>query len=223
MEPVLDLINSYEGRIASVEELMTVAYQSTMISEDSFNIIDDERERLKTGLQKTLAKNCFLRRNDFNQMMERLFSDSNKSRTAIQEEQSQVRAKVREYLDEQKRLSNHLRQQLVELSREKTDRSSLDTVIANIKAIYESKGQQLFATLRDFQQRLKAFQGEQEEINSKLQRLVDRGALLNLEDLRQLESAEALQKRAMDRELRRADVEKLLFHFKQQRQVNYRR
>jgi hypothetical protein len=220
MEPVLDLITSYENRIATVEELMTTAYQATAASDGSFNTLDDERERLKTGLQKTLAKNCFLRRKDFDRLMEKLLSDSNKSRTAIQEEQSYVRAKVREYLDEQKELSNHLRQQLVELSREKTDRSSLDAAIGNIKAMYENKGRQLFTALRDFQQRLKDFQGEQEEINRKLQRLVDRGALLNLEDLRQLEAVDALQKRTADRELRREDVERLLSHFRQQRQAN---
>jgi chromosome segregation ATPase len=222
MEPVLDLITSYEGRIATVEELMTTAYQATSTSDGSFNILDEERERLKTGLQKTLAKNCFLRRKDFNRLMEKLLSDSNKSRIAIQEEQRRVREKVKEYLDEQKQLSNYLRQQLVELAREKTDKHNLDAVIANIRATYENKGQQLFATLRDFQQRLKDYQREQEEINHKMQRLVDRGESLNLEDLRQLEAAEALRKRATDRELRRDEVERLLSHFKQQRRESSR-
>jgi hypothetical protein len=218
MEPVLDLITSYENRIATVEELMTTAYQATVTSDGGFDILDEERERLKTGLQKALARNCFLRRKDFNHLMEKLLSDSNKSRIAIQEEQSRVREKVKEYLDEQKQLSNYLRQQLVELAREKTDEVNLDSAIGNIRAMYENKGQQLFTALRDFQQRLKNFQREQEEINGKLQRLVDRGESLSVEDLRQLEAAEALRKRVVNRELRHEEVESLLSHFKQRRQ-----
>jgi hypothetical protein len=222
MEPVLDLIASYENRIATVEELMTTAYQATVTSDGSFDVLDEERERLKTGLQKTLTKNCSLRIKDFTRLMERVLADSDKNRVAIQEEQIRVRAKVKEYLDEQKQLSQYLRQKLVELSQEKTDKSSLDAVIGNIRAMYENKGRQLFTIFRDFQQRLNIFQREQEEINFKLQRLVDRGEFLSLEDLRQLEAAEALQKRAKDRELRREEVDRLLSHFGQQRQESRR-
>ena len=218
MEPVLDLITSYESRIATVEELMTTAYQATETSDGSFDILDEERERLKTGLQKTLTKNCSLRRKDFNRLIERVLSDSNKNREAIQEEQSRVREKVKEYLDEQKQLASYLRQQLVELTQEKMDKGCLDAVIGKIKASYEDTGQRLFAMLRDFQQRLKDFQREQEAINHKLQRLVDRGESLSLEDLRQLEAAKACQDRKSDRELRREEVDRLLSHFRQQRQ-----
>ena len=126
MEPVLELITSYESRIATVEELMTTAYQATETSGGSFDILDEERERLKTGLQKTLAKNCSLRKRDFDCLLEQLLSDSNKNREAIEEERSRVREKVKEYLDEQKQLANYLRQQLVELAQEKTDKGSLD-------------------------------------------------------------------------------------------------
>jgi hypothetical protein len=218
MEPVLELITSYESRIATVEELMTTVYQATETSDGSFDILDEERERLKTGLQKTLAKNCYLRKKDFNCLLEQLLSDSTKNREAIEEERSRVREKVQEYLNEQKQLANSLRQQLIELARDKTGKSSLDTIIGNIKATYADKGQLLFAILRDFQLHLEAFQKEQEAINHKLQRLVDRGESLHLEDMRQLETAEALQNRATDRELRREEVERLLAHFRQQRQ-----
>jgi len=222
MEPVLDLITSYESRIATVEELMTTAYQATETSDGSFGILDEERERLKTGLQKTLTKNCSLRKKDFNRLLERLLSDSNKNREAIEEERSRIREKVKEYLDEQKQLANYLRQQLIELTQEKTDKGCLDAIIGNIKATYGDKGQLLFAILRDFQLHLEAFQKEQEEINHKLQRLVDRGESLSLEDLRRLEAAEALQKRATERELRREEVDRLLSHFRQQRQESRR-
>jgi hypothetical protein len=218
MEPVLELITSYESRIATVEELMATAYQATETSDGSFDILDEERERLKTGLQKTLAKNCSLRKRDSNRLLERLLADSTKNREAIEEERSQVREKVKEYLDEQKQLANYLRQQLIELTQEKMDKGYLDAVISKIKASYEDTGRQLFTILRNFRLRLETYQREQEEINRKLQRLVDRGESLSLEDLRQMEASEALQKRAADRELRREEVDRLLAHFRQQRQ-----
>jgi hypothetical protein len=196
---------------------MTTAYQDAVTSDGSFDVLDEERERLKTGLQKTLARNCSLRKKDFDHLLERVLSNSNKSREAIEEERSQVREKVKEYLDEQKQLANYLRQQLVELAQEKTDKGCLDAIIGNIKATYEDKGQRLFARLRDFQLHLEVFQREQEEINHKLQRLVDRGESLSLEDLRQLEATKARQDRRVIRELRREEVDRLLSHFRQQR------
>ena len=222
MEPVLELITSYESRIATVEELMTTAYQATETSDVSFDIIDEERERLKTGLQKTLSKNCSLRRKDCNRLLERLLSESTKNRQAIEEERSQVRKKVKEYLDEQKQLASYLRKQFIELTQEKMDKGCLDAIIVKIKASYEDTGQRLFVILRNFQLRLETYQREQEQINHKLQRLMDRGESLSLEDLRQLEAAEALQKRVTDRELRREEMDRLLARFRQQRQESRR-
>jgi hypothetical protein len=217
MEPVLELITSYENRIATVEELMTTAYQATVTSGGSFDILNEERERLKAGLQKTLARNCSLRKKDFNRLLERVLSDSNKNREAIEQERGRVREIVQEYLDEQKHLANCLRQQIIELANDKMERGCLDMIISNIKANYEDRGQRLFAMLREFQRHLEAYQKEQEEINHKLQRLMERGESLSLEDLRQLEAAKAHQERKADRELRREEVDRLLYHFRQQR------
>jgi CRISPR/Cas system-associated endonuclease Cas1 len=217
MEPVLELITSYENRIATVEELMTTAYQATVTSGGRSDILDEERERLKTGLQKTLARNCSLRKKDFNRLLERVLSSSNKNRKAIERERSRVSEKVQGYLDEQKQLASYMRRQIVELDKDKTDNSSVDTIIGNIKAACKDKGQHLFTILREFQRHLEAYQNEQEEINHKLQRLMERGESLSLEDLRQLEAAKAHQERRVDRELRREEVDRLLSHFRQQR------
>jgi hypothetical protein len=217
MEMVLDLITSYESRISTVEELISTAYQTTIAAEGCFGILDEERDRLRTSLQKTLAKNCFLRRKDFNRLMERTLSNSEEKRGALEEERSLVKEKVKEYLDEQKQLANCLRQQLVELAQGKMDKGGLDVAIGNFKAMYEGRGQQLFTMLRDFQIHLEAFQIEQEEINHKLQALLDRGESLRIEDIRQLEATKAHQDRKADRELRRNEVDKLLSHFRQQR------
>jgi hypothetical protein len=217
MEPVLDIITSYEGRVLMVEELISTAYEATMTSESSFGALDEERERLKSSLQKTLAKNCSLRRKDFNLLMERVLSGSNGKREAIEKERGQLREKVKEYLNEQKELASCLREQISELAQEKADKSGLDTVINNIRAVYKGPGQQLFAILRDFQLHLDAFQREQADINHKLQGIMERGESLSIEDLRQLEADKACQDRKADRELRREEVGRLLSNFRQQR------
>ncbi len=218
---VLDIITSYENRILMVEELITTAYQATTTSEQSFSDLDKERERLKASLQGTLAKNCSLRRKDFNHLMTMVLDDSERKRVEIEEEQKCLRESVREYLKEQKELATSLKQQIVEQAAENTDKGKFDAV-HSIKTMYQETGQQLIAVLRESQSHLEAFQREQEEINNKLRRLVDRGESLKIEDLRQLEAAKAREGRKAERELRRQDVERLLAHFKQQRQESSR-
>lgn len=215
-ELVLDLINSYEDRLSTVEELITTTYRATVASEGSFGVLDEEREKLKSGLQKTLAKNCSLRRKDFDRLMESFLSDSGRKRRENEEERKGVIESIKGYLDEQKRLVTSLRQQL-ELAPEETATGDTDT-LSNIKAAYQDTGQQILALLRSFQSHLLAFQRDQEEINQKLQRLADRGESLRIEDLRQLEAASAHQDRKTERELRRCEVERLLACFKRHRE-----
>jgi len=221
MEPVLELITSYENRISSVEELMTNAYHATVTS-GSFDILDQEREKLTAGLQNALSRNCSLRKKDFNRLIEYVLADSNRKREAIEKERDHVRETVQEYLNEQKHLANCLRQRITELTGNGIDQDCLDKIIDNIKATYEDRGQRLFATLKEFQIRLEAYQKEQEQINRMLQRLVDRGEGLKLEDLRHLDAAKAKDERKIVRELRREDVDRLLAHFKQRRLETHR-
>jgi len=220
-DAVLDLITSYENRISMVGEVVTTAYEAMLGSDDGLAELDKERTRLRNALQETLAKNCCLRRKDFNSLMERVLSDSHKGeKKEIEEERKQVREKLKEYLDKQKKLAASLRGQLVKFTQEDADRDSLGAIISDFKTACQDKGEQVFALLRNFQWHLESFQREQEEINRKLQRLVDRGESLKLDDLRQIEAGKARQDRKAERELRREDVERLLTHFRQQRQGN---
>ena len=111
-----------------------------------------------------------------------------------------------------------LREQLLIFTQEKANNDSLGSIINNFKTVYQDKGRQVFTLLRNFQLHLEIFHREQEEINHKLQRLVNRGESLTIEDLRQLETAKAHRERKAERELRREDVERLLAHFRKQRQ-----
>ena len=213
-EMVLDLISSYENRICVVEKLVTTAD-----SDESLSELGKETEKLKTTLRETLVNNCSLRRKDFNKLMERMLSDFEKDKKKIEEEQQQVRDKVKGYLTEQKELAASLREKLARFATD-AEKDSLKAAIQEFKTACQDKGEQVFVLLRDFQSRLDVFQRGQEEVNHKLQRLVDSGECLKVEDLRQLEAAKASQDRKAERELRREDIERLLTHFRQQRQGN---
>ena len=217
-ELVSDLITCYENRISMVEELISGHYYTTATLDTSLAAVVEERVRLKASLQQILASNCSLRRKDFSTLMERITSEFESSRRELEEERECVGEELKGYLGEQKQLVSSLRQQLVDFTYEKADKDALGATMAKFKAAYQSRGQQVFAMLRDFQLRLESFRREEEEISHKLQRLVEKGESLRIEDLRQLEAAEAGQERRAERELRRQEVERLLAHFKERRQ-----
>ena len=217
-ELVLDIVTCYESRISMVEELVTGEYYTTTTLDASLAAVAEERARLKTSLQEILARNCSLRRKDFRTLMERITSEFERSKSELEAERGYAREGLKRYLDEQKQSVTSLRQQLVDFASEKVARDALGATMAVIKAAYQERGQEMFVTLRNFQLRLESFQAEQEEINHKLQRLVERGESLRLEDLRQLKATKAGQERRAERGLRRQEVEGLLAHFKQQRQ-----
>jgi hypothetical protein len=217
-ELVLDIVTCYENRISMVEELVTGEYYTTMTLDASLATVVEERTRLETSLQEILARNCSLRRKDFNTLMDRITSEFERSKSELEEEREYAREGLKRYLDEQKQSVTSLRQQLVDFACEKAGRDALGATMAMIKAAYQERGYEMFVTLRNFQLRLQSFQVEQEKINHKLQRLVERGESLRLEDMRQLEATKTGQERRAERELRRQEVERLMAHFKERRQ-----
>jgi hypothetical protein len=218
-----DLIISYEHRISMVEELITTVHGVMAVSNESLDKMDREREGLRANLQETLARNCSLRRKDFDRLIDKVLSDSERKREEIDQERKRAREMLKEYLDQQKELAASLRERLIEFSQKKADKSGLEALICSIRAVYQDKGAQAFAALRELQRRLEVFLGEQEEMNHRLQRLVDGGESLRIGDLRQLEAARAREDRRVESELRREGVERLLVHFRQQRQEDSQR
>ena len=222
LDIVTCIVTCYENRISMVEELVTGEYYTTSTLDASLAAVVEVRSKLKTSLQEILARNCSLRRKDFITLMERITSELERSKSELEEERKYVGEGLKGYLDEQMQLVTSLRQQLVDFACEKVGSDALGATMAMIKAAYQVRGQEMFAALRSFQLRLQSFKAEQEEINHKLQRLGERGKSLRLEDLRQLEATKAGQERRAERELRRADVERLLAHFNQQRKESSR-
>lgn len=211
---VSELIASYENRISTVEELIAPAYQTTSSPDETLAVLDKEREALKSSLQEALARNCSLRRKDFNSLIDVVLSDSERKRGEIEQERKRVRDELREYLNGQKKIAVHLRRLLEEFMQGKGDKDKLDTAIREFKAACQDNGEEVFTQLRNFQLGLETFRSEQQEMNHKLQRLVSRGESLRIDDLRQLLAVKAYRERKVERELRREDVDRLLAHFR---------
>jgi hypothetical protein len=215
---VLDLINSYEHRVMTVESLINNAYETAVDSDEGLSQAYKTEQKLKDDLRETLVRNCSLRRKDFDAFTALVFSNIDAKKTEIENQQKQIREILKAYLGKQKGLVVALKEQLAKFSLEATNKKSLEAILSDIKTSQREEGEQTFSLLRDIQFRLKIFRQELADLNSNLQRILERGELLNLEDLRQLRSTLAQERRKAERKERREDVERLLEHFNRKRQ-----
>ncbi len=111
-----------------------------------------------------------------------------------------------------------MKEQLAKFSLEGSNKDSLELLLNDIKTSQKEEGEQTFSLLKDIQLRLKTFRLELADLNNNLQRILERGELLKLEDLRQLQSVMAQERRKAERKERKEDVERLLAHFNRERQ-----
>jgi hypothetical protein len=215
---VLELIDSYEHRVVTVESLINSAYETTSDSDEGISESYNTAQKLRESLRETLVRNCSLRRKDFDAFTAAVFSSIDKKKLDIENERKQIREILKAYLARQKELVTALKEQLAEFGLEGTDKDNLETILNDIKTSQREEGEQTFSLLRDIQIRLKIFRQELADLNNNLQRVLERGELLNLEDLRQLQSAAAQERRKAERKERKGDVERMLAHFSRKRQ-----
>jgi hypothetical protein len=219
---VLDLIDSYENRVVTVESLIDNAYETTADSDEglaeSYSII----QRLRDDLRETLVKNCSLRRKDFDAFTAMLFSSVEKKKMDIDNERKLIREILKAYLGRQKELVIALKEQLTVFCPEDSNKDNLESLLDEIKTSQKEEGEQTFSLLSDIQLRLKTFRMELADLNSNLKRILERGELLKLEDLRQLQSTMSQERRKTERQERKEDVERLLAHFTRKRQASIR-
>jgi len=219
---VSDLIESYETSVSMIRELVDSIYSLTVAFDQSSQDTDNERARLREILENLLGKNCSLRKKDFRTLMKRVLLDADAKRREIEQERKKIAEELRKYLDQQKQVAAALRHELVESTGNKPDRHNLKSMVGSIKSMYRGKGQEVFVLLRDFQLKLEALKREEKEINHELQRLVERGESLRIQDVREIKSAGLRQERRALRESRLEEVKTLLDGFKQKR-AGYRR
>jgi hypothetical protein len=215
---VLDLINSYEHRVITVETLVNNAYETTMDTDEGLSQAYERAQQLKEDLRETLVHNCSLRRKDFDIFTSLLFNRIDKKKLDIENERKQIRDIIKSYLGKQKELVSALKEQLVKFSMGGSNKDSLELLLNDIKTSQKEEGEQTFTLLKDIQLRLKNFRSELADLNTNLQRILERGELLKLEDLRQMQSTLTIERRRTERKDRKEDVERLLEHFNRERQ-----
>lgn len=213
---VLEIINSYEQRVSTIERLMTNAYETAADLDRHLSQTSKTRDKLMEELRETLSQNCSLRKKDFEALTRDVFNEIEKKQGEIEGLQELVRERLRVYLSRQKEMVGSLKTRVNGFTMDENGKSDLEALINNIKASCED-GEQIFALIRSFQFQSASFRREQETLNNTLQRLLARGKLLRLEDLRQLGAARAREERRTDSEVRREDVGRLLAHFRQHR------
>ncbi len=101
---VLDLINSYEHRVVTVESLINNAYETAVDSDEGLSQAYNTAQKLRDDLRETLVRNCSLRRKDFDAFTSMVFSSIDKKKMDIENERKQIREILKAYLGRQKEL-----------------------------------------------------------------------------------------------------------------------
>ena len=214
---VLDLINSYELRVTTVENLIENAYETTVDSDEDLSQAYNTAQKFRDDLRETLVRTCSLRRKDFDAFTTVVFSSIDTKKTEIENERKQIRALLKAYLCKQRELVIDLKEQWANFNPENSNKDSIESLLNEIKESQKEEGEQTFSLLRSTQIRLSTFHKELTDLNSNFQRILDRGELLKLEDLRQFKSILAIERRKADRKERKENVERMLSHFNKER------
>lgn len=210
---ILDLCDSYENRVATVEALIGVAYRAVRESNGSLSKASRERESVNARLQEILARNCSLRKKDFDTIMRGIVRTLEDKRAQLEETQERIEQELEGYLSRQKERIALLRERLRDLD----DIEDVEQVLKAVKVGQKNEAESLFLTLRQFRLELETFTREHGHLNRRLRMLLEKGNLLEIEDIRRLSSLEARRKREIQRSARREEVERLLAKFGRER------
>ena len=172
-----NIVSSYETKIRSVGAIFNTTHQLLHTFQDSFLDAKLEREKLKAELRENLARNGSLRKRDFDNMMQEILSNQERS-------ESQVRELLNSYLNGQQEMTHALRDNLAKvkdaLAKGQAQRArEFQAVIKDILAKQEKRKQE--ATFK-----LKEFQKEQQEIAKRLGELLAKGRELRVADLKSM-------------------------------------
>jgi hypothetical protein len=214
---VVEIINSYEERLITVESLISNTLDDAASPDAAFSKVRDEGERLKESLKEACAHNCSLRRKDFDALMASTFDVAFARKSEIEEERDRVREKLASHLGKQKKLIVLLKEQLLSFNSGSSNQQDIEALLRDLRTNLRYESEEAISLLRNFHLRIAAFCREQEFLNHKLQNLLERGKYLRLEDLRELEAARDNEQRKEVRASRRDDLNRMLSHFKEER------
>jgi chromosome segregation ATPase len=205
-----NMISSYEVRIQSVEAFFEATGQIFQDFQESLLNTRQEREKINNRLKENLARNESLRKKDFDRMMNIVF---------LYQEQSEqeIRKLSKEYLGEQTKLAQQLREGLRNfkdaLTQGQTEKvKELQTLIKEILARQDESKIEVTSKLKEFQQ-------GQQQTSEMLGDLLSRGEDLRIRDFKAMltEFKKQRKERITCQERRRREVKDMLGEFKVKR------
>jgi chromosome segregation ATPase len=205
-----NMISSYEVRIQSVEAFFEATGQIFQDFQESLLNTRQEREKINNRLKENLARNESLRKKDFDRMMNIVF---------LYQEQSEqeIRKLSKEYLGEQTKLAQQLREGLRNfkdaLTQGQTEKvKELQTLIKEILARQDESKIEVTSKLKEFQQ-------GQQQTSKMLKDLLAKGEKLRIRDFKATlaEFKRQRKERIACQERRRQEVKDMLGEFKAKR------
>jgi chromosome segregation ATPase len=191
MKGVVDsIINSYEDRIAFVEEINQEVEKMLEDFHQNLEKEREERERINNQLRETLARNESLRRKDFDRMMGGILSSRKKREEEVEKIQKTVRKKLKASLSEYKKMASGLRRSLSNFS-EGLSTSNISRIekakrdFEKIKKEREKRREGVELLLKKSQDTLSDFRKERERIRESLKKLASCGKNLKVRDFKE--------------------------------------
>jgi hypothetical protein len=205
-----EITSSYEDRLQSITTIIDNTQIVLNEFQESLINTTQGREKLKSDLRDTLARNESLRKKDFDTMMSVILLFQN-------DREIEVRGLLNGYLAEQRAMAKTLKENLGSF------RGSLNG--NNIDRVKEFR-QMLQDILKKQEERktevtikLKGFQKEQNELSSALAGLLSKGRELRIRDLKLMLKQFKTQsgERAVQRQDRKRNVHIMLYSFMKER------
>jgi glucan-binding YG repeat protein len=175
---ILECISFYENAVFKIEKIII-----EKVNQFEYEQNHEDREKITLHLQKILAKNCNLRKKDFDLLMHSILFDIEEKERQIKSENSEITKKVKDYLEEQKHLVKSLRLNFAEFNFVKSNLDEIRKLSETFKEEYEKKASEILKELRSFEQHYQFYTNKQNIIMKKLQEIVDKDKELQVKDL----------------------------------------
>ncbi len=205
-----NIISSYEVRIQMVEAFFEATHQVFQDFQDSLLNTRQEREKINNQLRENLARNESLRKKDFDRMM-------NIISLYLEQSEQEIRKLSKEYLSEQTKLAQQLRESLRNFKDALTQGQAqeveeLQTLIRQILTRQDENKNEVTSKLKEFQQ-------GQQQTSEMLRDLLAKGEELRIRDFKAMltEFKKQRKERIACQERRCQEVKDMLGGFKAKR------
>ena len=186
---ILECISFYENAVFKIEKIII-----EKINHFEYEQNQQEREKIIIYLQKILAKNCNLRKKDFDILMNSILFDIEETERKIKSKNLQITKDVKDYLEEQKYLVKSLRLNFAEFNFEKSNLNEIRKLSETFKEEYEKKAAEILKELKIFEQHYQVYKNKHSIIVNKLQQLINKGNELQVKDLMKIKEDQDMKR-----------------------------